>query len=114
MKTIKTVCKGETYGLSKIKGQAPRLLQPVIHFMGCRLGGIALTNQTLDHLKKAGKPIIEIQTGFEYLRAHGPMGSDQNQNVEWTEMERNSPESPLFGWQSGLIKESLANLTWIT
>ena len=39
------------------------------------------------------------------------MGTDQNQNVEWSELERSNPDSPLYGWNAGVIKESLSNLT---
>ena len=108
---IKAACRGEAYGLSKIPGQAIRLLQSAVHYIGSRMGGIVISNQTLDVPNKPVKNVIDIQAGFEYIRSNGPVGSDQNQNVEWTELERNRPESPIFGWQVGLVKESLANLT---
>ena len=90
---IKAACKGEAYGLSKIPGQAIRLLQSAVHYIGSRLGGIVISNQTLDVPNKPVKNVIDIQAGFEYIRSNGPMGSDQNQNVEWTELERNRPGS---------------------
>ena len=108
---IKASCTGEIFGLSKAKGQAIRLLQPAVHYIGCRLGGIVISNQSLDAPTKPIKNVVDIQAGFDYIRSNGPIGPDQNQNVEWTEIERNRPESPIFGWQAGLIKESLANLT---
>ena len=108
---IKASCTGEVFGLSKVKGQAIRLLQPAFHYIGCRLGGIVISNQSLDAPTKPIKNVVDIQAGFDYIKANGPIGSDQNQNVEWSEIERNRPESPIFGWQAGLIKESLANLT---
>ena len=51
------------------------------------------------------------QAGFNHIRQYGPVGTDQNQNVEWAELERNNPESPLYQWQAGIIKESLGNLS---
>ena len=55
--------------------------------------------------------VYPIQAGFDHIRQLGPTGTDQNQNVEWCELERNNPESPLYQWPAGLIKESLANLS---
>ena len=95
---IKSACPGEIYGLKMAKNQVPRLLQPSVHYIGCRLGGIAITNLSMDTPKKLAKNVVDLQTGFEYIRSQGPVGSDQNQNVQWTEFERNRPKNPIYGW----------------
>ena len=98
---IKASCTGEVFGLSKAKGQAIRLLQPAVHYIGCRLGGIVTSNQSLD---APTKPVLECGRHPGRIWLH---------QIQWShrlwpksergmdgESERNRPESPIFGWLS--------------
>eukprot|EP00973_Karenia_brevis_P071941 9995600-Karenia_brevis.AAC.1 len=34
----------------------------------------------------------------------------KNTNRQWADVQTNSPDSPVFGWQEGKVKEALNNL----
>ena len=48
-----------------------------------------------------------LQIGFGFIKEEGPRTNMYNRQTEWTEMEIHREGSPIFGWSSGLVKESL-------
>ncbi len=50
-----------------------------------------------------------MAAGFVHIREKGPKSNNQNQFVEWTEMEINDEASPIFKWERGAVKESVRN-----
>ena len=109
---LRAAFKGEVYSIYLHKGMSPRLTTHLFHFMGTRMGGPSLTNVMLaDPDKKPAKSQAEWRAGFLHIKQHGPIGTESNQNVEWTTLEVNDPASPIFGWNPSLVKESLRNLT---
>ena len=51
----------------------------------------------------------EHDAGFAFIRENGPRSNNRNQFVEWTEKHISTPESPIYQWDRGLVKESLRN-----
>ena len=115
VKHIREHAVGRLYSLRMMAGYAPRLCQMAVHYIGSRLGGPSYVSFVLDQTKKNPQPQLrspdELVEGFAYIKEFGPLGSDENQNVEWAETQRATQESPLHGWSVGLIKESLGNIT---
>ena len=110
--SLRTAFGGDVYSLTLTKGMSPRLTTHLFHFMGTRMGGPSLTNVLLnDPDKKPTRSQAEWRAGFMYIKQHGPIGTESNQNVEWTTLETNDPTSPIFNWPPHLVKESLRNLT---
>ena len=58
---------------------------------------------------KIQRSASQLMTGFDYIKANGPRDSMANKFVIWTEIEINSEESPIFGWDRGLVMQSLKN-----
>ena len=111
-KTIRDAFEGDFYQLNLPKGCSPRLTTHLLHFIGTRMGGPSLTDITLTEPdKKPTKSRAYWKEGFAFIKKHGPMGTDLNQNVEWTQYQIHDPASPIFNWPAGLVKESLRNLT---
>ena len=112
-KLIRDSSIGDLYTLKMIKGHAPRHVQTAIHYMCLRMGGKAYVDQTLEMKNKAEKVRTpeELRLGFDHIKEYGPLGTDENQNVEWAESQRADIESPLYGWNASIIKESLGNIT---
>ena len=111
-KMIRDAFEGDFYQLNLPKGCSPRLTTHLLHFIGTRMGGPSLTDITLTEPdKKPTKSRAYWKEGFAFIKKHGPMGTDLNQNVEWTQYQIHDPASPIFNWPAGLVKESLRNLT---
>eukprot|EP00971_Amphidinium_carterae_P182031 3612443-Amphidinium_carterae.1 len=53
----------------------------------------------------------EIDAGFTHINEHAPTGFQRNQNLAWLEKELRNAESPIFGWDRGLVKEAMKNKT---
>ena len=53
----------------------------------------------------------EIDAAFDFIRDHGPLGSADNQNLRWTEKQRNDPQSPLYQYPAATIEKALHNLS---
>ncbi len=49
------------------------------------------------------------ETGFKFIREHGPNANTCNQVVEGREQHINDPDGPIHNWDRGLVKESLRN-----
>ena len=56
---------------------------------------------------KRARAATELDTGFACIRASGPRSLLNNEGVEWAEHEIHNEASPTFGWNAGLVKESL-------
>ena len=50
---------------------------------------------------------VRIQEGYEFIRRHGPVSNNVGQFVEWTDVHVNDPNSKIFGWPEGKVKEFL-------
>ena len=61
LKMLKDECMGDIFSLVKVPKTAPRILQSVIHYIGMRLGGKAVTNMTLEPPKRKTKGAVELQ-----------------------------------------------------
>ena len=108
-KLIRESSIGNLYTLKMIRGHAPRHVQTAIHYMCMRKGGSAYVSQTLEVKAKAEKVRIpeELRQGFDHIKEYGPLGTDENQNVEWAESQRADIESPLYGWNSSTREHHL-------
>ena len=53
----------------------------------------------------------QINAGYGFIEQFGPLGSANNQNLRWSDLQRSDPSSPLYGWPQGKIQEALHNLT---
>ena len=49
------------------------------------------------------------RAGYNYIKTRGPRANNLNQFVEWTDIEVNKTDSPIYGWSEGRVKESLCN-----
>ena len=49
------------------------------------------------------------RAGYKFLRERGPKTNVKNQFVEWTDEQIHDPDSPIYGWTSCEVKESLVN-----
>ena len=61
---------------------------------------------------RAAKKVMmadEQELGFAFIREFGPRSNNQNQFVEWTQKHVSSNDSPIYGWDKGMVKESLRN-----
>ena len=87
LKLIQDHAVGEIYSMAKVPNQAPSKLQMVIHYMGRRLGGYSLTNLHIEGGRgvTATRTPDELKRGFVFIREMGPLGTDENQNIEWAE-----------------------------
>ena len=111
-KTLSDAFQGPIYILSMGRKFSPRLAAHLMHYMGTRLGGRSLVNHVLDFPeKKPTKTQASIKDGFSFIKSEGPIGTEANQNVEWTTLQVNDPSSPIYQWNPALVKESLRNLT---
>ena len=83
---IKNHVVGELCSL-KVGNHAANKLQMAIHYIGRRLGGPSLTNLFIEPNKggAALRTPEELKKGFDFIREMGPLGSDDNQNIEWAE-----------------------------
>ena len=80
--------------------------------MRTRMGGRSLVNHILEYPeKKPSKTQAALKDGFDFIKRYGPIGTEANQNVEWTTLQVNDPSSPIYQWNPSLVKESLRNLT---
>lgn len=57
--------------------------------------------------KAKAKDKSALEKGFAYIQSEGPKSDMNNQWTEWAEIEVNREESPIFGWNTGPVKESL-------
>ena len=57
--------------------------------------------------KNKSKDKSALEQGFSYIQSEGPKSNMNNQWTEWAEIEVNREESPIYGWSTGLVKESL-------
>ena len=48
-----------------------------------------------------------LEQGFSYIQSEGPRSNMNNQWTEWAEIEVNREGSPIYGWNTSLVKESL-------
>ena len=77
------------------------------------LGGFQVRHMRLIPAGSSSKPPKEtedIRAGFTFIKQSGPEESSEGQFAEWTEEQVNGPNSPLFKWDRGVIKEFLRNL----
>ena len=79
------------------------------------LGGVQLrtrqvvANPDAKPKQKKSKDMDSLSAGFKFIKEYGPRANSANQFVEWTEYHINNDESPIHGWDRGLVKESLRN-----
>ena len=77
------------------------------------LGGFQVRYMRLIAAGSSSKPPKEtedIRAGFIFIKQSGPEENSEGQLTEWTEEQVNDPNSPLFKWDRGVIKEFLRNL----
>ena len=89
-KLIRNSNIGNLYTLKMAKGHAPRHVQTAIHYACMRMGGSAYVSPSLELKTKAEKVRTpeELRQGFDHIKEYGPLGTDENQNVEWAESQR--------------------------
>ena len=74
------------------------------------LGGFQVRYQKLVPLNasnKVPKETEDIRKGFQFLKQHGPQENSDGQFTSWTEEQVNNPDSILYKWDRGTIKEFL-------
>ena len=74
------------------------------------LGGFQVRYQKLVPLNasnKIPKETEDIRKGFQCLKQHGPQENSDGQFTSWTEEQVNNPDSILYKWDRGTIKEFL-------
>ena len=72
------------------------------------LGGFQVRYQKLVPLNasnKVPKETEDIHKGFQFLKQHGPQENSDGQFTSWTEEQVNNPDSILYKWDRGTIKE---------
>ena len=105
--------KGMVYVLSMDKIWSSRYCPHVVHFYLNHMGGHGLFVKELSIPEKAATNLSaeQINAGYDFIEEYGPLGSANNQNLRWSDLQRSDPSSPLYGWPQGKIKEALHNLT---
>lgn len=57
--------------------------------------------------KSKSKDKSALEKGFAFIQSEGPKSNMNNMWTEWAEIQVNQEDSPIFGWNTGLVKESL-------
>lgn len=52
----------------------------------------------------------EIDAGFDFILKCGPRSSSENQQLRWQTKTTRDPNSPIYGWPTGLVDKALRNL----
>ena len=102
-------CRALEINLQKHFREGSRALQHLLE----SLGGFQVRYMRLIPTGSSSKPPKEtedIRAGFTFIKQSGPEENSEGQFTEWTEEQVNDPNSPLFKWDRGVIKEFLRNL----
>jgi hypothetical protein len=88
-------------------------VKKVLHYLFERLVGtnilyLAWASEQ-QQTKKQGVNPTSRQLGYAFIQKRGPKANNMNQFVEWTDEQVNDPNSPIYEWQEGRVKESLSN-----
>ena len=109
---VKKLCYGQA--LQVDYGKQFRVGTMALEYMLNEIGGFQsrLCIFSPKHQKQAKKEKpdkLKLIMGFRYIKERGPTSNNDNEFVEWTELEVIDEDSPLFGWERGLVKECLSN-----
>jgi len=82
-----------------------------LNYMLDRIGGKQLRIWTLapKYEKKQTLDQNARESGYRFIRDHGPRSNNRNQFMEWTDEQVHAPGGPLEGWPEGKVKEALHN-----
>ena len=72
------------------------------------LGGFCLVANTLNAAEVEKKLLTEaeIDAGYDYIEQNAPLSVTNNTLARWIMKQKNSPESPVFGWLETKIREA--------
>ena len=59
---------------------------------------------------KEVKDVDKIKEAYHFIRVKGPKANNLGQFHEWTDIQVNSPDSPIYGWPEGKVKDILGTL----
>lgn len=109
--TIHTMCQGQGFEIEYNKHcrEGTKALQYMLE----QLGGFQVKYNSLVPAgggNKIPKEEADLQSGFDFIRAHGPSDSADAKFIIWTEIQINKNTSPIYGWDKGLVKETLRSL----
>ena len=92
-------------------GKQTRLALAGLNNMLDRTGGMQIRIWTLapKFEKKHTLDQSARESGYRFIREHGPRSNNMNQFMEWTDEQVHCPGGPLEGWQEGKVKEALHN-----
>jgi len=92
-------------------GNQSRLALAALNYMLDRIGGKQLRIWTLapKYEKKQTLDQNARESGYRFIRDHGPRSNNRNQFMEWTDEQVHAPGGPLEGWPEGKVKEALHN-----
>ena len=103
---------GEVLVLDPLAVKTARLVAPLIHQMMSNITGEFLSTHSLVRSGRiSGNPSAdEVKDGFAYIKENCPMTNSDNQALQCVELERNDPNSKIFGWRETLIEKAIRNL----
>ena len=92
-------------------GNQVRVALSALNYMLDRAGGMQVRLWTLSPKfeKKATMDQSARESGYRFIRDHGPRSNNRNQFMEWTDDQVHLPGGPLEGWPEGKVKEALHN-----
>ena len=105
--------KGEAWGLDGERmSKYKRVTSHVLHYLLGHLGGYCLVSKMLSTPDVEKKLIseTEIDAGFDYIQTNAPLSNINNALARWIMKQKNNPESPVFLWTEGKIREAAQNI----
>ena len=87
-----------------------KVLQSILERMGGVQVNFAKWPKKEKTQKDEPKDVAKIREGYAFIRIKGPKSNNANQFQEWADVEVSTPDSPIFGWPEGKVKEALNNL----
>lgn len=56
------------------------------------------------------EPTPAVNAGYDYIEKFAPVQRSGCKQLRWVDIERQRPESPIFGWTTGRINSAIASI----